>query len=744
MTFVEQIDSMPTEYCYLILACIAAAGIIFRARRFTKKGLFLWDEAAYSREIMITWNLFDFVKRHREELRHADAEQRKKIATEYHRNQRGHYAYYKLWHLYLCSLAEKVFRRKDVSVAAPSLVLGAANIVIIYFPAAAMFGPAAGLAAALFLSVSGLHVLHSRSAEPEPGAALCLTLTLLFSVLHKTAFESGGTGYLFSAESVLLMAACGFSLGGVLMFNPSWISVVPPMLFAGEAAYAAASGTVTAGAFFVFTAIVMAVSALAILIFDIPFFVLWRRFPEAEVVPHMLHLSAILKNQWNVATDRLKETTDIGVTLPKWFQRFFYPDLLRRTEGVAAAACAVAGAVILFARHTPFDLMIGVDALIAAAFLTVVPLKAARACVVFLPLVCLCAAVGVTALPVWAAAPLIAWAAARGAAYAWKIGGLTSGMRRAAEFIQSKGHTDFFCTAIPFIRIYGTPDAFSYAPRSLVFMRDIRTETNLQYMVVDHHQHFPAMLFDETVDLIEKHFDPVFEAEDPCVSFYPLLAEVEYYSPNTFSAESKADVRAWNRFRLSPSERDRKVRVYDLDEFFANTNKPGLAGPVNKLLALDHIRRKEFKEALSYLQNARREMPGDAVVKYFTGWCHFEIGKRDWAMRMFRESLESGDLPENMRQIAKKMVLLNDGTSLTYEMRFGEAEPILREVLEFAPDNFDAMLYLGVCCNSLGKLDEAESLMVKLLARNDLTEEARDVCDKVLNSIKIGRESSPG
>jgi len=122
------------------------------------------------------------------------------------------FTYHKMWHCYINAIFVKLIGHKDYSVAAPELIFGTASLAVVYFFAAMIAGPAVGLIAAGILALSGLHILHSRSAEPEIGTGLSFLLCLLFSAAQKSAFHGGPTSFsdLFAPFSILLLAASGF------------------------------------------------------------------------------------------------------------------------------------------------------------------------------------------------------------------------------------------------------------------------------------------------------------------------------------------------------------------------------------------------------------------------------------------------------------------------------------------------------------------------------------------------------
>lgn len=722
-------------YRYAALAAIMAVGFFLRVRRLRAKGLFLWDEAAYFREVFVYREIRAFFRKHGTELRRDPGDaRRKELAAVFWNEIMASYAYYKPWHLYLNLLCMRLFGRKDYAVAGPSLVMGTASIALAYFAGALVFSAAAGLAAAALLAVSGLHALHSRSAEPEPGTAFCFTAAALAMIAFSRLLSNGDSAA-FPVEQILITAAIsGAFVGGVLLFNPAWALLIPGIFVCSLIIFAAASVAWAAAA--LFCVVAFTVALLVIVITDIPFIIMHRLLPELRLPPHSLKFLETIRDQVQMVFARLKggeAAGGMGVTLPRWYRFAFYPDLLRHSEGALFLAAAAGGFVAVGLRPAPAALMIGAQVAIAAAGLTLVPQKAARGVVFILPLLCVFAGSAVAALPARAAALALALILMPGLFRVWRIGNLTSASRRAADFVTTQNNGTFISTDTPFMIVYGERDPIF--PKFYNILYNAHFNENVRYLIVDHHVNYPTMLWDNTVDLIEKYFDPVFTAEDPCVTYYPLLAEVEYYSEKAFFSGETVDVARWNRFRLCPSERDKKIRVYDLKEFFENENKPGLAGRLQLIKGAYLYDNKQYRDALTFLRLAQREYPDDPEVKYYIGLCHLRGDKPQWTLKLFREIMDNPDLKKDFRKDCRVFVLVEDAIKLLWDNKHEEAVAMFEQALEMSPEHHTARLHNAMCLRALGRIGEAEE-QAQFILENKPSNQMREACEKFLDKIK--------
>lgn len=740
-----------SEHPWTFLALFSAIGFFLRVRRIRKKGLFLWDEAAYYREALLgilTVRFYRMNWRRILDLRKKKGSfERTEFAKEYKDYVVANYAYYKPWHLYLNAIAVSIIKQRDVAVVVPSLLLGTATIPVVYLIGKALF-PAQvdiGLAAALLMSVSGFHILHSRSAEPEPGTTFCSALGFLLLCKFANGFNAGGAEWFYSTHSMLMLIACGVCFSGALMFNPAWLPVFPAICFSGFAALAFTLEKFAFPFFPISIAVVGMAAALTILVTDIPFIINYVLLPESEVVPHCIKMRSYFLYLYNGLRTRLGSNVDLGVEIPRSFRFLFYPDLLLKTEGVVvilaavgilAGVCIVSGVAGRTGWIGPVHDFVLASLIAYAAvilgLLTFVPQKAARGAVILLPPVMLLAAIGIRAFPGAAAAVVCAWCFLRGVRYGMRVGGLTSGIRSAVEYIRSQGEERIICTSKPFSFLYG-PDVHSfYSPHSYESLRTAWSKMKIPYLIVDHHEYFPALVRDRTMDIIYENLQPVFKAKDPCVTFFPLFAEVEYYSPSPGS-----EVVAWNRFRQHPSERDRCVRVYRLNDFFLNTDTPRIVGEIQFLQASVLYGKGRLKEAVMLLKKSLRNIPGNPMPKYYLGLCYRQMGQSAWAARVCREALEEENLPKEVHDGCQSIVLLSEAEELVSAERFADAVPKLTGFLAILPGSKMGRFYLAASYFNLRRISESKELLSSLLSEEGVDDGIRNQCREILEMIDV-------
>jgi tetratricopeptide (TPR) repeat protein len=230
-------------------------------------------------------------------------------------------------------------------------------------------------------------------------------------------------------------------------------------------------------------------------------------------------------------------------------------------------------------------------------------------------------------------------------------------MRAAAEFIAKQGDFRFISTCAPFTLVYGDTGAQPVLPVSFDLIALMYGKHNFRYLVVDYHRYFPNMFIDNTVLLIDQKLKPVFEVEDPAVTFFPLLAECEFYSPNSLFEKFTVDVKAWNQFRHNPSEEDKKIRVYDLSEFFNNYELIDEAANIRLKEGIRLVQEGRFKAALSILQRARKNAVTEPIAKLYIAICHCKMGRPKWAAMTFTQLVRERKLPDELHAVAEKYLL---------------------------------------------------------------------------------------
>lgn len=733
-----------------ILAVILAVGIFLRTRRIGRKGVFTWDEAAYCRESGVVKVIIRFVSGNFRELlelrRRPDPERRAAIVDRYRNSFVANYAFYKCLHAYTILAARRFCKTRDIAICLPAQFSGALAMLAVYLLGAMAFGKPVGLLAAAFLALSGLHTLHSRSAGPESEMALAFTASLVFSVAHKYFLARNGADFLYSPQSLLLLTGCGVSLGALIMLHTIWFAIVPAMVLCAETAFALSSGIAPFPFLIISLFIIYATMTACVLVLDLPFIACWLLLPESGIVPHSYKALQNIAKELKRARDMSGKDKKGKVKLPLTRWHLFYPMLLLKSDGAAIVAAVFCGMVLLAARHGSFDVFVLVLAAMYLGFMTVVPWRAARGMVVFLPMLMLLAAVAVHAVPAPALFVVLAWIAARGAVYAWKVGSLTSGIRRAVDFIESHGGGGFTCTCAPFASVYGAEGVVPFIPCNYEVISMAMEKLKIKYLIVEHHKLYPGFIRDGAIEMIQQHFTPVFTAEDPVVTFPPLFMEVEYLFKEQFSKSIRLD--KWNDFWAKPSENDKTVWVYDLEDFFSklDENSP-LACALFAQQAENLMEKGDIKEATLFLKNAKRKHPKDSKITYLLGMCYLSSGRHNWAIRQLKEALELGGLEGKEYTESLVAVKTVDAQNFMDKGLFMEALVALEEALKHKPDDCYLIVNKGICCQNLGRMDITYNLYSELLKSDKVPVDMRDALKSFVALYEkragIRREDSP-
>jgi tetratricopeptide (TPR) repeat protein len=210
---------------------------------------------------------------------------------------------------------------------------------------------------------------------------------------------------------------------------------------------------------------------------------------------------------------------------------------------------------------------------------------------------------------------------------------------------------------------------------------------------------------------------------------------VEYYSEKAFFTGKTIDVARWNRFRLSPQDKDNKIRVYDLKEFFDNENRPGLAGRLQLIKGAYLYDNNQSKDALALLRLAQREYPDDPEVKYYIGLCHLRADKPQWTLKLFREIVDDPELRKDYREDCRIFVLVEDAIKLLGDKKHEEAVAMFEQALAMSPEHHTARFYLAMSLRALGRIEEAAA-QARFILENNPVDQMREACAVLLDKIK--------
>ena len=142
---------------------------------------------------------------------------------------------------YAAQLAARAFGRDEFAGRLPAALFGLAAVPLVFLAARALGGWAAGLAAAVVLAVSPLHVYYSREARPY-ALLMLLTAVLLWALLRDRfgiaiaamiamLYTSAVAGPLLLAIAVTCFARRMWTFGGAATIAAALV----PLLYRGEA-----------------------------------------------------------------------------------------------------------------------------------------------------------------------------------------------------------------------------------------------------------------------------------------------------------------------------------------------------------------------------------------------------------------------------------------------------------------------------------------------------------------------------
>jgi len=175
----------------------------------------------------------------------------------------------------------------------------------------------------------------------------------------------------------------------------------------------------------------------------------------------------------------------------------------------------------------------------------------------------------------------------------------------------------------------------------------------------------------------------------------------------------KAGVQAHVRGNLSAAESAYKA-VITLDEKNATAHNN---------LGFIYGQKSEWKNAISHLQTATEIKPDYATALSNLGQIYFSIGEQQKGIEMLEKAVTLDDQdPQNWHNLGRISLLIgnfqraeyawwrahninpknshysvNLAISITAQRRFAEAESIYQSVLSVEPNNFTALLQLGIC-----------------------------------------------
>jgi hypothetical protein len=267
-------------------------------------------------------------------------------------------------------------------------------------------------------------------------------------------------------------------------------------------------------------------------------------------------------------------------------------------------------------------------------------------------------------------------------------------------------------------------------PSVSIFLDDILNEwlaNDTNYLFVEFHQHYPSFIGDNVIRHIQTHCEPEWKIEDPCVTFEPFLWESELLSEKAGFNNLAIDKSRWNNFRLNPSERDKFIEVYNLNELFEGKFKEKMLAFKALKTARKLMKDGQVEKALPELRTAGRIMKDNGEIDCLTGQCFFNQAKYKWSARAFEKGLSKKELTDETRKQAEAFLDLCRGLESSKDRSLEKAVAHLEAAASYFKGNtaFEALIgfELSVSYFRLGKTEKARETASGLRENSEISPE---------------------
>jgi tetratricopeptide (TPR) repeat protein len=139
------------------------------------------------------------------------------------------------------------------------------------------------------------------------------------------------------------------------------------------------------------------------------------------------------------------------------------------------------------------------------------------------------------------------------------------------------------------------------------------------------------------------------------------------------------------------------------------------------------LAKREYKEAVGYLEEALKLSPGSTRLRQPLAMAYRGLGDRVNAEQNLRQYTANGAEPGVVdpladalgAKVAASRSLLRRGQRFGNAGRFDLAEPAFRAAVQADPSNAEAIANLGISLANLGRIDEAQQRLTESLALDD-------------------------
>ncbi len=453
-----------------------------------------------------------------------------------------------------------------------SAVTGTLTLVVVLVIGTRLYGPRAGLMAALTLAVSGYHVLYSTQAWADMNASAAAALALYFYIRSRE---------LLSVRPYARLIPCGLLCGAAFTIHDRFVTVLL-VLWLLEACLSRRAPEITRGLRARRIGLLTATFASVLVVFEIPYYAAmiflrhWgATLPFPTYFEELIHHVAVGLGRLLVGATGL----GLGEYGSPYANFLTYPFLLWLFNGPVLTLCMVAGCAVALRARRSSDWILLAWFFLPLIFFSLQFGTMARMALVSLPAGALLAGRAFERLPGegspsgpsrLARAALVVFVAAITVQGVWtsrSIASISCGHEDAISFLRTRG-TRHISTHAPISQVYVGVRNVARPPASTEEMNDLLGE-GFRYYLVDFHKESlrrPGRSENPQWDLlqsIEGILDPVFECSNDCAGTASYIFEINIFFFKTLELWKHTD-------RIDATV----IRIYDLAQLPQGEEEP--------------------------------------------------------------------------------------------------------------------------------------------------------------------------
>jgi len=515
----------------VILTILSFMGILIlavflRLYNLTKRGLLFWDDGERMCQVLFLGDLLRFIKDHHGGLKEADLNANSRQFSGkplLDCNPLNIFLYY---------LTSKIIRNTEYSGLITNFVFGVLGVIGVFFAGTVMFDYKVGLIACLVLSVSGYHLMYSRSVFSE---ITCGAFYIWATYFYYLSYSTGNIFYLALSG---LLVGCAFCSNSRQFYIPAFFII-----------YEIVRWSIQGPEFFFMRIVILGISMLSPLLLIESFFIVLRIFGYPyQTFFHQLY-----------GLSRNYEPLDFRFPFLRMYVETFYC-----TEGLPILCLVVVGIIYLSFNWSFVSVILFFQFLVPLIFWSVrsnakgsEEYSRPRFMSSSLYAMAIIVAAGITILPEYLLYPLIFIVIISGIRNSLKILKVKSGYKKAIDFINSHGNGKHFTFSraisqfyvgndkAEFNSLYSSEEKFKEA----YAVKDVRY---LLYVKSIHVNTFKGRIgANRVLEEILRTLKPVYSVELGMGQFKPFYWD-EHNNPNLTVFNSNL------------------IEVFDLSQFFRN------------------------------------------------------------------------------------------------------------------------------------------------------------------------------